>query len=456
MTRRVELVASILDAVFRLVIGGIFIYAALEKIHDPSLFASQVAGYRMLPDVFVGLFALILPMVELVAGVTLVATRWPREAAVLILGLLGMFFIGLTQGLIRGLHISCGCFGEGEEGGGLGTALIRDIVLWGPTLWLVLRPNRWLCSRMPYLGCVLLAVAFLVAGVFAPMKGDHGDVVVEGQGDLALPAELIAMGTNGTVRAEQWTLDFPQALAQARAQNRPMILYAGSKACRFCGLMKGALTSDAFRQWVKGTGIYLSEAHLDETNKFIAQHYQVEFLKSLPHGEGKLFYPYLGVYWPRKDGTSVQRVFVGRRGLMPGKKHPALVGEFVNSLEKLLGDYLKGLKGRSEKGVMGAALRKFEVKSPDGAKVWMEPESGIQAQGSVLKMHVKPPRTGLRITWEGPDGKPLRHQHLSQLVINDDMPAGTYTVRLTKKKTFRPGENSAYEQRLKKDAEEKE
>ena len=57
--------------------------------------------------------------------------------------LLAMFLIALVQALARGLDISCGCFGvdESETGArGLVKAIVRDIALFAPALWLALRP----------------------------------------------------------------------------------------------------------------------------------------------------------------------------------------------------------------------------------------------------------------------------------------------------------------------------
>ena len=68
--------------------------------------ADAVAGYAILPACCVGLFALILPMLELVAGAALIVTKWSREAALILLALLLSFFVGLSQAWIRGLEIS--------------------------------------------------------------------------------------------------------------------------------------------------------------------------------------------------------------------------------------------------------------------------------------------------------------------------------------------------------------
>lgn len=136
-----------IDFICRLVLGGIFIYAAWTKIQDPALFAESVASYRLLPSFVIGIFALVLPMVELLAGCALIVTKWSRESALILLGLLFIFLIGLTQAQLRGLDISCGCFGS-ENGAeeSIGGAIIRDLCLLAPAIWLTIRPNRWILA----------------------------------------------------------------------------------------------------------------------------------------------------------------------------------------------------------------------------------------------------------------------------------------------------------------------
>jgi len=94
----------------RLVLGAIFIYASLDKIFKPGLFAEAVYNYQILPDILINLTALVLPWLELVVGVMLVAGIW-LPGAVLLSTLLLLAFSGtLIFNLSRGLNISCGCF----------------------------------------------------------------------------------------------------------------------------------------------------------------------------------------------------------------------------------------------------------------------------------------------------------------------------------------------------------
>jgi uncharacterized membrane protein YphA (DoxX/SURF4 family) len=93
-----------------LVAGGVFVYASLDKIARPDRFADIVHDYDMLPLTLVNAFALAMPMVEMVTGAALILGVWRRAAGLLATGLAAMFMLGITQALLRGLDIECGCF----------------------------------------------------------------------------------------------------------------------------------------------------------------------------------------------------------------------------------------------------------------------------------------------------------------------------------------------------------
>lgn len=113
----------------RLFVGGVFIYASIDKIAHPGQFAHAIENYRILPYFLVNIFAIILPWVELVAGLLLISGVWSGASALIISGLLTMFIIAIMAGLVRGLDISCGCF-TASGGEKLGLSLIlRDVIL---------------------------------------------------------------------------------------------------------------------------------------------------------------------------------------------------------------------------------------------------------------------------------------------------------------------------------------
>jgi uncharacterized membrane protein YphA (DoxX/SURF4 family) len=119
--------------IFRLVAGGVFIWAGVLKVVDPLGFAESIMNYQVFPRGLAFIVALVLPWVEVIAGGLLIVGLLKRSSALLIsLMLLG--FIGLVAlALARGIDTSCGCFGSFSRRADL-TLILTDIGL----LYLVL------------------------------------------------------------------------------------------------------------------------------------------------------------------------------------------------------------------------------------------------------------------------------------------------------------------------------
>ena len=113
----------------RIVLGGIFIFASLDKIAHPAEFAKAIGNYHVLPFGLENLLALTLPWLELLAGVALITGVMVDGAAIMVIIMNIVFIFAISQALARGISIECGCFSVTTEGGdniGLQT-IIRDI-----------------------------------------------------------------------------------------------------------------------------------------------------------------------------------------------------------------------------------------------------------------------------------------------------------------------------------------
>lgn len=111
----------------RLIVGGIFVYASLDKLAHPHAFAEAIHNYRMVPYSLLHPAALLLPMVEFVVGVTLILGLARRGGALISSLLLLVFMFGISSALLRGLDISCGCFNT-DGGHTVGVSLLlRDL-----------------------------------------------------------------------------------------------------------------------------------------------------------------------------------------------------------------------------------------------------------------------------------------------------------------------------------------
>lgn len=96
----------------RIVLGTVFIIASLDKIIAPDAFAANILAYKILPYAMVNMFALLLPWIELLCGVFLLAGVLVRPSSFIISSLLVVFVIAIVAALAQDLKIDCGCFGK--------------------------------------------------------------------------------------------------------------------------------------------------------------------------------------------------------------------------------------------------------------------------------------------------------------------------------------------------------
>ncbi len=114
---------------FRLVVGGLFIWAGVLKIIDPLEFAQSIKNYRLFPRELAFIIAIILPWVEVVSGAFLIIGVFRRSSALLI-SLLLIGFIGLVAiALLRGIDTTCGCFGSLSRNADLKLILMDAVML---------------------------------------------------------------------------------------------------------------------------------------------------------------------------------------------------------------------------------------------------------------------------------------------------------------------------------------
>ena len=105
-------------AAVRIILGGLFIFAAIMKLQDIQGFAFSVKAFDVLPagaDHAAKLLAFVIPWTELFVGLLLLVGLWTRAASMLLSLILVGFIGGIISVLARDLNITCGCFGRFEK-----------------------------------------------------------------------------------------------------------------------------------------------------------------------------------------------------------------------------------------------------------------------------------------------------------------------------------------------------
>lgn len=96
--------------ILRLIVGGVFVYASLDKLMNQEDFSKAIYNYKFLPGIFINIFAIVIPYIELISGLFLITGIYKRGSSFIISFLLIIFIVSLGQAYARGLDINCACF----------------------------------------------------------------------------------------------------------------------------------------------------------------------------------------------------------------------------------------------------------------------------------------------------------------------------------------------------------
>jgi putative oxidoreductase len=122
-----------------LIIGGIFIYAGAIKILDPVQFANDIDNYKILPWTVAAGLGFYLPWLEIFCGLALILRRLYLGGLSILTALVAIFLVATIAAKVRGLDITCGCFGHASQNWNFPTHLALDLAILGALLALSFR-----------------------------------------------------------------------------------------------------------------------------------------------------------------------------------------------------------------------------------------------------------------------------------------------------------------------------
>ena len=105
----------VLSRILNVVLAGIFIYAGILKAIDPVQFASDIDNYKILPWPISVVLAFYLPWLEIFCALGLVFRFLYRGALSILTTLIVVFTLATIAAKVRGLDITCGCFGHASQ-----------------------------------------------------------------------------------------------------------------------------------------------------------------------------------------------------------------------------------------------------------------------------------------------------------------------------------------------------
>lgn len=137
--------SSMLWRVVDLVVAGIFVYAGAIKALDPVQFASDIDNYKILSWPISVALAFYLPWLEIFCGFALVVRLLYRGALSILTALILVFTLATIAAKVRGLDITCGCFGHASQNWSFPAHLATNLAILAALLVLSFKaapPNR--------------------------------------------------------------------------------------------------------------------------------------------------------------------------------------------------------------------------------------------------------------------------------------------------------------------------
>jgi uncharacterized membrane protein YphA (DoxX/SURF4 family) len=107
--------SKILWRILDFVLGGIFIYAGALKAFDPVQFASDIDNYKIVPWPISVALAFYLPWLEIFCALGLMFRFLYRGALAILSVSIVIFTLATIAAKVRGLDITCGCFGHASQ-----------------------------------------------------------------------------------------------------------------------------------------------------------------------------------------------------------------------------------------------------------------------------------------------------------------------------------------------------
>tara|TARA_R110002096_G_scaffold67332_9_gene163379 strand:+ start:9942 stop:10409 length:468 start_codon:yes stop_codon:yes gene_type:complete len=137
-----------LERIMRIFLGGMFVFSGYLKVRNPELFAKSVLDFNIVGDPWPAIIGVTLPWLEIFCGIGLIIHRCYLGSLAILGTSIFVFNLALGSAWMRGLEISCGCFGDSEEVTNYALAIGRNIVLLGIALALVMMDRgAWFWGR---------------------------------------------------------------------------------------------------------------------------------------------------------------------------------------------------------------------------------------------------------------------------------------------------------------------
>jgi putative oxidoreductase len=132
---------KIAEVLARFVLAGVFLYAGFMKFLDPAEFAHGIHSFRLTPFWLSAALAIYLPSLEILLALCLLTRKGYRGTIWLLTFLGSLFLFAITSAWVRGIDISCGCFGSSHSSN-YSWLLFRDVIFLATAVFLIIRERE--------------------------------------------------------------------------------------------------------------------------------------------------------------------------------------------------------------------------------------------------------------------------------------------------------------------------
>lgn len=122
--------------------GLFFAAAGAMKAIEPHAFISAITAFALIPEPFVRVAAFAVITGEMFFGTLLMLGIAPRAAGMVLITAMVLFTAAIISALVRGIELSCGCFGAASADAIGPWTILRNALIITTLFFIIASPSK--------------------------------------------------------------------------------------------------------------------------------------------------------------------------------------------------------------------------------------------------------------------------------------------------------------------------